>query len=279
MGDTMLVVLLWLYAILAGSTWWINDAVFGVSPEITANLLEPCSSLAILSASSISIIPKPYRRRRVRGRHRGLMFAYSPNTMSLILWLIFRKKKHLQLLKESCFFCVLCNHLMLELAGVAAADRDDTAIDVELSDDGSTAFQLGTEGLRGAAAQTQQANQDVLLRILVGKECLPAAISHIVPPHQLHLSTQASLLMYGLVTWKTPFSSNWSPLFTESGCRPLPGKVWLYGGSPECPLLWFLHHDTAQKETKINWQIFRLFVQMWNWSQGEPVHLVFFKPS
>lgn len=86
---------------------------------------------------------------------------------------------------------------MLELAGVAAADRDDAAVDVELSDDGSPAFQLRTEGLRGAAAQTQQANQDVLLRVLVGKERLPATISHIVPPHQLHLSTHASLLMYG----------------------------------------------------------------------------------
>lgn len=82
---------------------------------------------------------------------------------------------------------------MLELAGVAAADRDDAAVDVELSDDGSPAFQLRTEGLRGAAAQTQQANQDVLLRVLVGKERLPATISHIVPPHQLHLSTQVNV--------------------------------------------------------------------------------------
>lgn len=31
------------------------------SPEITASLLDPCSSLAILSASSISIIPKPWK--------------------------------------------------------------------------------------------------------------------------------------------------------------------------------------------------------------------------
>jgi len=30
-------------------------------PEITANLPEPCSSLAILSASSINIIPNPYK--------------------------------------------------------------------------------------------------------------------------------------------------------------------------------------------------------------------------
>lgn len=82
---------------------------------------------------------------------------------------------------------------MLELAGVAAADRDDAAVDMELSDDGGAAFQLRTEGLRGAATQTQQANQDVLLRVLVGKERLPATISHVVPPHQLHLSTHACL--------------------------------------------------------------------------------------
>lgn len=36
-------------------------------PEITASLEEPCSSLAILSASSISIIPKPCECREARG--------------------------------------------------------------------------------------------------------------------------------------------------------------------------------------------------------------------
>lgn len=84
---------------------------------------------------------------------------------------------------------------MLELAGISAAYRDDTAINVELADDGRASFQLRTEGLRGAAAQTQQADQDVLLRVLVGEESLPAAVSHIVPPHQLHLSRHSSLLV------------------------------------------------------------------------------------
>ena len=80
---------------------------------------------------------------------------------------------------------------MLELAGVSAADRDDAAVNVQLADDGDAAFQLRTEGLRGAAAQTQQADQDVLFGILVGEESLPATVGHVVPPHQLHLNTHA----------------------------------------------------------------------------------------
>lgn len=91
---------------------------------------------------------------------------------------------------------------MLELAGVSAADGDDAAVHVELADDGHASFQLRTEGLRGAATQTQQADQDVLLGVLVGEEGLPAAVSHIVPPHQLHLSTHSSLLMFGAVVQK-----------------------------------------------------------------------------
>ena len=84
---------------------------------------------------------------------------------------------------------------MLELAGVPAADGDHAAVDVQLADDGHAPFELRTEGLGGAAAQTQQANQDVLLRVLVGEEGLPAPVSHVVPPHQLHLNTQSSWLV------------------------------------------------------------------------------------
>lgn len=87
---------------------------------------------------------------------------------------------------------------MLELAGVSAADRDDAAVNMELPDDGGTAFQFGTEGLRRAAPQTQQANQDVLLWVLIGEEGLPATVSHVVPPHQFHLSAR-SLLVHGQV--------------------------------------------------------------------------------
>lgn len=83
---------------------------------------------------------------------------------------------------------------MLELAGVSAADGDNAAIHVELADNGCASFQLRTEGLWGAASQTQQTNQDVLLWVLVGQEGLPAAVSHVLPPHQLHLSARLSLL-------------------------------------------------------------------------------------
>lgn len=114
-------------------------------------------------------------------------------------------------------YSCLNNHLMLELAGVSAADRDNAAVNVELPDDGGTAFQFRTEGLRRAAPQTQQANQDVLFWVLVGEEGLPATVSHIVPPHQFHLSAH-SLLVHGQVaqTHKcdmTPWSCS------------LPGKV------------------------------------------------------
>lgn len=84
---------------------------------------------------------------------------------------------------------------MLELAGVSAADGDNAAVDVQLADDGHASFQLRTEGLGGAAAQTQQADQDVLLWILVGEEGLPAAIGYVIPPHQLHLDTHTSMWM------------------------------------------------------------------------------------
>lgn len=84
-------------------------------------------------------------------------------------------------------------HLVLELAGVSAADGDDAAVDVELADDGGAALELGSEGLGRAAAQAQQADQDVLLRVLIGQEGLPALVGHVVPPHQLHLRTHSSV--------------------------------------------------------------------------------------
>lgn len=83
-------------------------------------------------------------------------------------------------------------HLMLKLAGVSAAHRDHTAVYVQLADDGHASFQLRSKGLRRAAPQSQQANEDVLLWVLVGQERLPATVGHIVPPHQLHLQTQIS---------------------------------------------------------------------------------------
>lgn len=82
------------------------------------------------------------------------------------------------------------NHLMLELAGVSAADGDDAAVNVQLAHDGHASFQLRPERLWGAATQTQQANQDVLLWILVGQEGLPATVGGVIPPNQLHLNAR-----------------------------------------------------------------------------------------
>lgn len=45
-------------------------------------------------------------------------------------------------------------YLVLELAGVSAADGDNAAVDVELAHDGRAAFKLGSKGLRRAAPQT-----------------------------------------------------------------------------------------------------------------------------
>lgn len=114
---------------------------------------------------------------------------------------------------------------MLELAGVSAADGDDAAVNVELSDDRRPPFQLWTEGLRRAATQAQQADQDVLLGVLVGEEGLPATVGHVVPPYQLHLNRT---LGYQRAKW------------TEEvfAFQSLPGRDGLCGGFPESRLLW-----------------------------------------
>lgn len=78
-------------------------------------------------------------------------------------------------------------YLVLELARVSTADGDHAAIDVQLTYDGHARLQLSPERLRRAAAKPQQPDQDVLLRVLVRQEGLPAIVSHIVPPDQLHL--------------------------------------------------------------------------------------------
>ena len=73
------------------------------------------------------------------------------------------------------------------LARIAAADGHDAAVDVQLAHDGRAAEQLRPEGLRRALAQPQQADQYVLVGILVRQERLPAAVGHVVAPDQLHL--------------------------------------------------------------------------------------------
>lgn len=112
---------------------------------------------------------------------------------------------------------------MLELAGVSAADGDHAAVNVQLADDGHASFQLRTEGLRGAAPQTQQADQDVLLRVLVGQEGLPAAVSHVVPPHQLHLNTHGKHSNTSL--FNTFYISCSMSCSVKVNSSPVPGTV------------------------------------------------------
>lgn len=105
---------------------------------------------------------------------------------------------------------------MLELARVSAAHGHHAAVHMQLADDRHASFELRAEGLRGAAAQPQQANQDVLLRILIGQERLPAAVGHIVSPYQLHLPQTSVLAIMFLeggtikkITIFTPVTSDW----------------------------------------------------------------------
>ena len=155
-----------------------------VSPEITASLLVPCSSLAILSASSISIIPKPCKMTGI---------AQVFNTFCCFSGISASLRKEL----TSFFFFRVKIYLVLELAGVSAADGNYAPVHVELSDDWRTTFELWAEGLSRAATQAQQANQDVLLGVLVGEKGLPAAVSHIVPPYQLHLKRRTRVTALG----------------------------------------------------------------------------------
>lgn len=163
-----------------------------------------------------------------------------------------KMKSNAALYIHSICVCVcVCNHLMLELAGVSAADGNYAAVNMQLADDGHASFQLGPEWLWGAAAQTQQANQDVLLRILVGQEGLPAAVGHIIPPHQLHLSAHVSVsesrLLFKSLSWAMSLYTLISKAPTLSKGL-LPDKAGLCGGSPECPPPGFSRLDTGHRE-------------------------------
>ena len=57
-------------------------------------------------------------------------------------------------------------------------DSNRRAIDVQFADNGAAAAQ---------APQPQQADQDVLARVLVGQERLPAGVGCVVAPDQLDL--------------------------------------------------------------------------------------------
>lgn len=78
---------------------------------------------------------------------------------------------------------------MLLLVHISGADSYSSAIDMELSDNAAAPLQLWLAALGAAAhlAQPQQANQDVLLRVLICQESFPATIGTVVPSHKLSL--------------------------------------------------------------------------------------------
>ena len=84
---------------------------------------------------------------------------------------------------------MLGNYLVLVLARVPGMHGNCSAVHMQLPDDGAPAHQLGLALLGWAShlPEAQQAHQDVLSGVLIGKEGLPALISRVVPPHELHL--------------------------------------------------------------------------------------------
>ena len=76
-------------------------------------------------------------------------------------------------------------------------DGDDTSIDVQLSDHGSPdQFLLESTSLR-AFSESQESNEDVLLRILIGNKSFPPSISEVISPYQLNV-LGSHLIMYFL---------------------------------------------------------------------------------
>eukprot|EP01085_Mycamoeba_gemmipara_P005113 Mycagemm_TRINITY_DN10189_c0_g1::TRINITY_DN10189_c0_g1_i2::g.5113::m.5113 type:complete len:331 gc:universal TRINITY_DN10189_c0_g1_i2:1783-791(-) len=77
--------------------------------------------------------------------------------------------------------------LVLKLGRIAIVDGHHGAVDVQLAYDRAATLQLGPEGGRAALAKSEQADEDVLLGVLVRQEGLPRAVCGVVTPHELHL--------------------------------------------------------------------------------------------
>ncbi len=79
--------------------------------------------------------------------------------------------------------------LMLELGRVSCMHRHSRAVYMQLSNQRRRlARELGSEGLATALTESQQTNEDVLTRIFICKEGLPASVCDVVSSHQLHLA-------------------------------------------------------------------------------------------
>jgi hypothetical protein len=94
----------------------------------------------------------------------------------------------------------LVGYLVLELGGIAVVDRHYGAVHMQLPHDGSrTRLELLSESGLGCLAQAEQADENVLLGILVSEEGLPATVAHVVPPDQLHL--RAAMAIWSVGAW------------------------------------------------------------------------------
>lgn len=81
-------------------------------------------------------------------------------------------------------------YLVLEFGRIPAAHGDDAPVHVEFADDGNSSFQLRSERLLGTFPQAQEANENVLLRVFIGQEGLPATIRHVISSDQFNLGKE-----------------------------------------------------------------------------------------
>jgi len=79
-------------------------------------------------------------------------------------------------------------YLVLELLGVAGVDRDHGAVDVQLADHrGGAADEFLAEGFAGELAEPEEADEDVLVRVFVAEEGLPASVGVVVSADEFDL--------------------------------------------------------------------------------------------
>ena len=77
--------------------------------------------------------------------------------------------------------------LVLELGGVPVMDRDNGAVNMQLSHHAAPALDLRPKRVLAQLPQPQQADQNVLLRVLIRNKRLPGVVRVIIPPNELNL--------------------------------------------------------------------------------------------
>ena len=77
--------------------------------------------------------------------------------------------------------------LVLELCWVPGGHRNDAAVHMELSDNRTAPLKLRPVALLRELPEPEEADEDVLLWVLVAEEGLPTPIGCVVSPHQFNL--------------------------------------------------------------------------------------------